>query len=52
MICNEHIVAKWHHIATQICVDIGPGNGLLRDDIKPLPEPMLTYDNQLLKSAL
>ena len=24
-------------------VNIGPGNGLLPDDTKPLPEPMLTY---------
>ena len=27
---------------TQIWVNIGSGNGLLPDGIKPLPEPMLT----------
>ena len=27
----------------QIWVSIGPGNGLLPDGTKPLPEPMLTY---------
>ena len=26
-----------------IWVNIGPGNGLLPDGTKPLPEPMLTY---------
>ena len=30
-------------MATQILVNIGPGNGLLPDGTKPLPEPMLTY---------
>ena len=29
-------------MATQIWVNIGTGNGLLPDDTKPLPEPMLT----------
>ena len=28
---------------TEICVNIGSGNGLLPDGTKPLPEPMLTY---------
>ena len=29
--------------ATEILVNIGSGNGLLPDGIKPLPEPVLTY---------
>ena len=29
-------------MATEIWVNIGSGNGLLPDDTKPLPEPMLT----------
>ena len=33
---------KWHHMATEIWVNIGSGNGLLPDGTKPLPEPMLT----------
>ena len=33
-------------MASEICVNIGSGNGLLLDGIKPLPEPMLT-DHQL-----
>ena len=31
------IVTKWRH------VNIGPGNGLVPDGTKPLPESMLTY---------
>ena len=31
-------------MATEIYVNIGTGNGLLPDGTKPLPEPMLTYD--------
>ena len=27
----------------ELQVNIGSGNGLLPDDTKPLPEPMLTY---------
>ena len=34
---------KWCHMATEIWVNIGSGNGLLPDGIKPLPEPTLTY---------
>ena len=30
-------------MTTEICVDIGSGNGLLPDGTKPLPEPVLTY---------
>ena len=30
------------HMATEIWVNIGSGNGLLPDGTKPLPEPMLT----------
>ena len=29
-------------MATEIWVNIGTGNGMLPDDTKPLPEPMLT----------
>ena len=32
-------------MAAGISVNIGPGNGLLPDGTKPLPEPMLTYDH-------
>ena len=35
--------ALWHHMATEIWVNTGSGNGLLPDGTKPLPEPMLTY---------
>ena len=30
-------------MATEIWINIGSGNGLLPDGTKPLPEPMLTY---------
>ena len=30
-------------IRWEICVNIGSGNGLMPDGIKPLPEPLLTY---------
>ena len=33
-----------YHMATQIWVDIGSDNGLLPNDTKPLPEPMLNPD--------
>ena len=32
----------WRHMATEIWVNIGSGNGLVPDGTKPLPEPMLT----------
>ena len=35
------MVAQWHHMMTEIWVNIGSGNGLLPDGTKPLPEPML-----------
>ena len=35
--------SDWHHMATEIYVNIGSGNSLMPDDTKPLPEPMLTY---------
>ena len=38
-------MVKWRHMVTEIFVNIGSGNGVLSDDTKPLPEPMLT-DNQ------
>ena len=31
-------------MATEIWVNAGSGNGLLRDGTKPLPEPMLTNE--------
>ena len=31
-----------------ILVNTGPGNGLLPDGTKPLPEPVLTYDQYVL----
>ena len=34
---------KLIHMATEIWVNIGSGNGLLPDGTKPLPEAMLTY---------
>ena len=36
------IEAKWHHMATEIWVNIGSDNGLLPDGTKPLHEPTLT----------
>ena len=41
----------WHHMATEIWVNIGSGNGLLPDGTKPLPEPMLT-DHQWTGDAV
>ena len=32
-----------YHVVTQNFVNIGSGNGLLPNDTKPLPKPMLTY---------
>ena len=40
---NQLIVAKWRHMATEVWVNIGSGNGLMPDGTKPLPEPMLNY---------
>ena len=40
---RQLIVAYWRHMATEIWVNIGSGNGLLPDGTKPLPEPMFTY---------
>ena len=40
-VLNEHIVAQWHHKVTWIWVNIDSGNGLLPDNTKPLPEPLL-----------
>ena len=33
----------YSHMATEIWVNIGSGNGLLPDGTKPLSEPMLIY---------
>ena len=38
-------IGYWHHMATEIWVNIGTGNGLLPDGTKPLPEPILTFHN-------
>ena len=37
------IVAKWCHMATEIWVNIGSGNGSLPDSTKPSPEPIMIY---------
>ena len=37
------IGAQWRHMALEILVNTGSGNGLLPDGTKPLPEPMLAY---------
>ena len=37
-------------MVTQICVNNGSGNGLVPDDTKPLPEPMLMYLQKVLSS--
>ena len=42
-VLDQLIVAYWRHMATEILVNIGSGNGLLPDSTKPLPEPMVTY---------
>ena len=34
------------YMVTGIYVNIGSGNGLLPDGIKPLPEPLLTNDQR------
>ena len=39
---DKLIVAWRHHMATEMWVNIGSGNGLLPEGNKPLPEPMLT----------
>ena len=36
-------MAWWCHVASYIWINIGTGNGLLPDGIKPLPETLLTY---------
>ena len=39
------IVAQWHHIALEIFVNTGSGNGLMPDGMKPLPQVDLnTHD--------
>ena len=38
-----HTEAKWSHMTAEIWVNIGSGNGLLSDNIKPLPEPTFTF---------
>ena len=36
-------LTQWCHMALEILVKTGSGNGLLPDGTKTLPEPMLTY---------
>ena len=36
-------MAYWQQMTSKIWINVGSGNGLLPDDTKPLPEPMLTY---------
>ena len=43
MFLSTLILAKCRHMAKEIWVNIGSGNGLLPDGTKPLPEQMLTY---------
>ena len=38
----KSFVAYWRHMALEILANTCPGNGMLSDDTKPLPEPMLT----------
>ena len=45
--CSWHIIAAWGFKVSQIWVNIGSGNGMLSDDTKPLPEPLLT-DHQCI----
>ena len=45
---NLHILAKWHHVATMVWVSVGSGSGLTPDGTKPLPEPMLSWQNNIL----
>ena len=42
----------WCHIAIEILVNMGSGNGLLPAGAKPLPEPLLTNHQQGLVSYL
>ena len=37
-------LALWRHMATQIWVSIGSGDGLLSDGTKQFPEPMLIFN--------
>ena len=39
---SAQVLTHCDHMATEIWVNIGSGNGLLPDSTKPLPEPMLT----------
>ena len=35
-------LTQWRHMALEILINTGSGNGLLPDGTNPLPEPMLT----------
>ena len=39
-------------MVSQNLVNIGPGNGLLPDDTKPLPEPMMTHHQEGLMAFI
>ena len=41
------IVVWWHHMATQVWVSIGSGDGLLADGINTSHEPVSTYINKI-----
>ena len=45
---SQHIEIWWRHMATQIWVSIGSGNGLMPGGTKPLPQPMLTPPPRVL----
>ena len=40
---SHWVNSLWHHMVTQIWINIGSGNGLSPEGIKQLPEPMVTY---------
>ena len=40
---NTNLILLLTHMALEISVNIGSGNGLLPDGTKPLPKPMLIY---------
>ena len=39
------------HMASQNFVNMGSGNGLVPNGTKPLPEPMLTFANNILRNT-
>ena len=45
---QELIEAWWSYMMSGNFVTTSSGNGLLPDDTKPLPEPVLTYHHRIL----